>query len=110
MSERGASLCMEHTPPVPSSSFICGVCYLIKTSKARFLFHIQSAERWRGLEKDAGIQNFDLHGFRAVFQMVCLVLDRYYQELLLTSPSIGRQGKALRRHQKKSFPDSSDSA
>ncbi|XP_021718819.1 methyltransferase-like protein 25 isoform X2 [Chenopodium quinoa] len=67
----------------------------------------QSAERWRSLEKDAGIQNFDLHGFRAVFQMV---LDRYYPEVLFTSPSIGRQGKALCRQQKKSFTNPSDSA
>lgn len=66
----------------------------------------QSAERWQGLEKEAGIQNFDLHGYRAAFQMV---LDRYYQEVLLMSPSIGRQGKALQRQQKKSFPNSSDS-
>ncbi|XP_021866670.1 uncharacterized protein [Spinacia oleracea] len=67
----------------------------------------QSAERWRSLEKDAGIQNFGLHGFRAIFQMV---LDRYYPEVLLTSPSIGRQGKALCRQQKKSYPCSLDSS
>ncbi|XP_074304493.1 uncharacterized protein LOC141639219 isoform X2 [Silene latifolia] len=29
----------------------------------------QSAERWRDMKKDAGVQNFDLHAFRAAFQM-----------------------------------------
>lgn len=29
----------------------------------------QSAERWRSLEKDAGLHNFELHSFRAAFQM-----------------------------------------
>ncbi|KMS96280.1 hypothetical protein BVRB_000460 isoform A [Beta vulgaris subsp. vulgaris] len=67
----------------------------------------QSAERWQSLEKEAGIQNFDLHGFRAAFQMI---LDRYYPEVLSTSPSIGRQGKALLRQQKKIIPKSSDCA
>lgn len=63
----------------------------------------QSAERWRGLENEAGVQNFDLHAFRAIFQMV---LERYYPEVLLTSPSIGRQGKALCRQQRKKLPSS----
>lgn len=66
----------------------------------------QSAERWQNLEKDAGIQNFDLHGFRAVFQMV---LDRFYPQVLITSPSIGRQGKVLRRQQKRNSLNSSGS-
>lgn len=35
-----------------------------------------------------------------------MVLDRYYPEVLLTSPSIGRQGKALLRHQKKKLSSS----
>ncbi|KAL1823029.1 uncharacterized protein LOC108214147 isoform X2 [Daucus carota subsp. sativus] len=56
----------------------------------------QSAERWGGLGKDAGIQNFELHAFRAAFQMV---LFQYYPKILATSPAIGRQGKALRRQQ-----------
>ncbi|KAA8523469.1 hypothetical protein F0562_009892 [Nyssa sinensis] len=56
----------------------------------------QSAERWRGLGKDAGLHNFELHAFRAAFQMV---LFQYYPEILITSPAIGRQGKALRRQQ-----------
>lgn len=30
----------------------------------------QSAERWRGLGNDAGLHNFELHAFRAAFQMV----------------------------------------
>ncbi|XP_059662294.1 uncharacterized protein LOC132308276 isoform X2 [Cornus florida] len=29
----------------------------------------QSAERWKGLGKDAGLHNFELHAFRAAFQM-----------------------------------------
>ncbi|XAR56874.1 hypothetical protein NMG60_11037501 [Bertholletia excelsa] len=29
----------------------------------------QSAERWRGMERDAGLHNFELHSFRAAFQM-----------------------------------------
>ncbi|KAL3503718.1 hypothetical protein ACH5RR_038167 [Cinchona calisaya] len=56
----------------------------------------QSAERWRSLGKSSGLHNFELHAFRAAFQMV---LSQYYPELLMTSPSIGRQGKALRRQQ-----------
>ncbi|KAG9439637.1 hypothetical protein H6P81_019802 [Aristolochia fimbriata] len=56
----------------------------------------QSAERWKSLTKDAAQQNFEVHAFRAAFQMV---LDRYYPDVLITSPSIGRQGKAFRRRQ-----------
>ncbi|XP_075644693.1 uncharacterized protein LOC142615754 isoform X1 [Castanea sativa] len=56
----------------------------------------QSAERWRGMEKDAGLHNFELHSFRAAFQMV---LCKYYPEVMITNPSIGRQGKTLRRRQ-----------
>ncbi|XP_050368664.1 uncharacterized protein LOC126786785 [Argentina anserina] len=56
----------------------------------------QSAERWSCLENDAGLQNFELHTFRAAFQMV---LSVHYPEVVITSPSIGRQGKALRRQQ-----------
>ncbi|CAK9157787.1 unnamed protein product [Ilex paraguariensis] len=56
----------------------------------------QSAERWKGMGKDAGLHNFELHAFRAAFQMV---LFRYHPEILVTSPAIGRQGKALRRQQ-----------
>ncbi|KAL3820944.1 hypothetical protein ACJIZ3_006849 [Penstemon smallii] len=54
----------------------------------------QSAERWRGLDEAAGIHNFDLHAFRAAFQMVLL---KYYPEIIIRNPAIGRQGKALRR-------------
>ncbi|XP_028760799.1 protein RRNAD1 isoform X2 [Neltuma alba] len=59
----------------------------------------QSAERWRSLEMDAGIHNFELHTFRAAFQVV---LSKYYPELMMNTPSIGRKGKALRRrHQRR---------
>ncbi|XP_062090481.1 uncharacterized protein LOC133796827 [Humulus lupulus] len=64
----------------------------------------QSAERWRCLEIDAGVNNFELHAFRAAFQMV---LNKYYPEVMTTSPSIGRQGKALRRLKKRGTFDSS---
>lgn len=56
----------------------------------------QSAERWKCLGEFAGLHNFELHAFRAAFQMV---LSQYYPQLLMESPSIGRQGKALRRQQ-----------
>lgn len=56
----------------------------------------QSAERWKNLTKNAAFQNFELHAFRAAFQMV---LDKYYPEVIASRPSIGRQGKALRRQQ-----------
>ncbi|XVE52851.1 hypothetical protein DITRI_Ditri02bG0157500 [Diplodiscus trichospermus] len=58
----------------------------------------QSAERWKSLGKDAGLHNFELHAFRAAFQMV---LHKYFPEVVITSPSIGRQGKALRRKQQR---------
>ncbi|XP_065861711.1 uncharacterized protein [Euphorbia lathyris] len=58
----------------------------------------QSAERWRSLDKDTGLQNFELHAFRAAFQMV---LCKYYPEMAKVTPSIGRQGKALRRQQQR---------
>ncbi|KAJ0100819.1 hypothetical protein Patl1_05096 [Pistacia atlantica] len=62
-----------------------------------------SAERWGSLERDAGVHNFELHAFRAAFQMV---LSRYYMEVIVTSPSVGRQGKALRRHQQRRILES----
>lgn len=64
----------------------------------------QSAERWRCLGTDAGLHNFDLHAFRAAFQMV---LDRFYTNILTRSPPIGRQGKALRRQQHRKLSMSS---
>lgn len=45
---------------------------------------------------DTGLHNFELHAFHAAFQMV---LFQYHPEILITSPAIGRQGKALRRQQ-----------
>ncbi|XP_062011937.1 uncharacterized protein LOC133728547 isoform X1 [Rosa rugosa] len=65
----------------------------------------QSAERWSCLENDAGLHNFELHTFRSAFQMV---LSLYYPEVVITSPSIGRQGKALRRQQRRGIPDSAN--
>ncbi|XP_057458086.1 uncharacterized protein LOC130748860 [Lotus japonicus] len=60
----------------------------------------QSAERWRSLDMHAAIQNFELHAFRAAFQMV---LFKYYPKIAMRTPSIGRKGKALRRrHQQRS--------
>ncbi|MQL75332.1 hypothetical protein Taro_007694 [Colocasia esculenta] len=56
----------------------------------------QSEERWRSLSADAILQNFQLHAFRAALQ---LILDKYYPVELAPIPSIGRQGKALRRRQ-----------
>ncbi|KAL0723662.1 hypothetical protein Bca4012_038261 [Brassica carinata] len=58
----------------------------------------QSAERWSSLGEDAGLQNFELHSFRAAFQMV---LSKHYPDVLATSPSIGRQGKAFRRQKQR---------
>ncbi|KAJ4726569.1 methyltransferase-like protein 25 isoform X2 [Melia azedarach] len=63
----------------------------------------QSAERWGSLEKDGGVHNFELHAFRAAFQMV---LYKYYPEVITRSPSVGRQGKALRRQQQRRILES----
>ncbi|GMI88656.1 hypothetical protein like AT1G16650 [Hibiscus trionum] len=63
----------------------------------------QSAERWKSLGKDAGLHNFELHAFRAAFQMV---LHKYFPEIGTTSLSIGRQGKALRRKQQRKIIES----
>ncbi|XP_078178089.1 S-adenosyl-L-methionine-dependent methyltransferases superfamily protein isoform X3 [Carex rostrata] len=54
----------------------------------------QSAERWRSLTTEIALQNFDAHAYRAAFQ---LVLEKHFPEVVKSSPSIGRQGKALRR-------------
>ncbi|KAI3986106.1 hypothetical protein MKX01_036415 [Papaver californicum] len=54
----------------------------------------QSAERWRSLTEVAALQNFELHAFRAAFQMV---LCKHYPKVLHTTPAISRQGKSLRR-------------
>ncbi|KAJ0751446.1 hypothetical protein HanLR1_Chr05g0193501 [Helianthus annuus] len=51
------------------------------------------------MEKDASLHNFELHAFRAAFQ---LLLSRYFPETLSGSPTIGRQGKTLRRQQQNS--------
>lgn len=56
----------------------------------------QSADRWSVLSKDAALDNFKLHAFRAAFQMVLYI---YFPDVLTRSSSIGRQGKALRRQQ-----------
>ncbi|XP_071693697.1 uncharacterized protein [Rutidosis leptorrhynchoides] len=59
----------------------------------------QSADRWKDMEKDASLHNFELHAFRAAFQVV---LSRYFPKTLTGSPTIGRQGKTLRRQQQNS--------
>ncbi|KEH38366.1 protein RRNAD1 isoform X3 [Medicago truncatula] len=63
----------------------------------------QSAERWRSLDMHAGIHNFELHAFRAAFQMV---LSKYYPEVAISTPSIGRKGKALRRRNQRRSAES----
>ncbi|KAL5079102.1 hypothetical protein RYX36_007523 [Vicia faba] len=60
----------------------------------------QSAERWRSLDMHAGIHNFELHTFRAAFQMV---LSKYYPKVVMSTPSIGRKGKALRRQNQRRY-------
>ncbi|BFG28829.1 hypothetical protein CerSpe_151030 [Prunus speciosa] len=82
----------------------CGVISAgISLGKSSRDLACQSAERWKCLENDAGLHNFELHAFRAAFQMV---LSVYYPEVMSTSPSIGRQGKALRRRQQRVVPNS----
>uniref|UniRef100_A0ACD5YN01 Uncharacterized protein n=1 Tax=Avena sativa TaxID=4498 RepID=A0ACD5YN01_AVESA len=66
----------------------------------------QSAERWRNLTKEMALQNFDIHAFRAAFQMV---LEKYFPEVSKLSPSIGRQGKALRRQRLRKVMESCSS-
>ncbi|KAG0588649.1 hypothetical protein KC19_2G259300 [Ceratodon purpureus] len=56
----------------------------------------QSADRWKDHHPTRATQNFELHAFRAAFQ---LVLERYYPETAANSPSIGRAGKSRRRRQ-----------
>ncbi|KAL1556087.1 putative methyltransferase-like protein 25 isoform X1 [Salvia divinorum] len=71
----------------------------------------QSPDRWRTLGEAAGLHNFELHAFRASFQMV---LFRYYPETIFRNPSIGRRGKAIRRQHNRRIldldADSADSA
>ncbi|KAK9937581.1 hypothetical protein M0R45_014360 [Rubus argutus] len=78
--------------------------YEVRRRKSSRDLACQSAERWSCLENDAGLHNFELHAFRSAFQMV---LSVYYPEVMITSPSIGRQGKALRRRQRRGIPESS---
>lgn len=59
----------------------------------------QSAERWRSLTPEAAIENFEVHAFRAAFQMV---LQKFYPDILEASPSVGRLGKSQRRQKTKS--------
>ncbi|CAN6486245.1 unnamed protein product [Victoria cruziana] len=54
----------------------------------------QSAERWASLTSEVAYQNFEIHAFRAAFQ---LALYKHHPNIVERSPSIGRQGKALRR-------------
>jgi hypothetical protein len=45
----------------------------------------QSAERWSSLGEDAGLQNFELHSFRAAFQMVIWFLVMWFLPRSVTS-------------------------
>ncbi|KAJ7548939.1 hypothetical protein O6H91_07G033800 [Diphasiastrum complanatum] len=56
----------------------------------------QSAERWSSMRPEAAAQNFQVHTFRAAFQ---LVLQRYYPKVAAANPCVGRLGKARRRKQ-----------
>ncbi|XP_031503428.1 uncharacterized protein LOC116266379 isoform X2 [Nymphaea colorata] len=56
----------------------------------------QSAERWASLTSEVACQNFDVHAFRAAFQVA---LYKHHPDIVERSLSIGRQGKALRRRQ-----------
>lgn len=56
----------------------------------------QSADRWKEHHPTRATQNFELHTFRAAFQ---LILSRYYPETANKSPSVGRAGKSRRRRQ-----------
>lgn len=92
------------------SSFLCGFPMSKGVKSTGFLLgrsardlSCQSAERWRGLGETAGLHNFELHAFRAAFQMV---LFRYHPEILSKSLPLGRQGKALRRQQNKKILES----
>ncbi|CAH9064120.1 unnamed protein product [Cuscuta epithymum] len=76
--------------PVSESARTFGLCL----GKSARDLACQSADRWRGLDQAAGLDNFELHAFRAAFQMILL---RYYSDVLTKSPAIGRQGKTLRR-------------
>jgi hypothetical protein len=46
---------------------------MIYSHLRNLLNHFQSAERWRSLTKDIARQNFDIHAFRAAFQMVSVI-------------------------------------
>ncbi|KAG0613832.1 hypothetical protein M758_6G132500 [Ceratodon purpureus] len=54
----------------------------------------ESAERWKEHHPTKAVQNFELHAFRAAFQ---LILDRHYPEFANSRPSVGRVGKSRRR-------------
>ncbi|KAJ3674488.1 hypothetical protein LUZ60_005104 [Juncus effusus] len=94
------NLLLEHSDQVgPSSGFPMSEAarnYGFTLGKNTRDLACQSAERWRSLTKDIALQNFDVHAFRAAFQ---LVLEKHFPDVMKSnsSPSIGRQGKALRR-------------
>ncbi|XP_024535155.1 methyltransferase-like protein 25 [Selaginella moellendorffii] len=56
----------------------------------------QSAHRWKDIGCEMAVANFDVHAFRAAFQ---ILLHRFYPGIAVTSPSVGRIGKAKRRKQ-----------
>uniref|UniRef100_A0A7N1A434 Methyltransferase domain-containing protein n=1 Tax=Kalanchoe fedtschenkoi TaxID=63787 RepID=A0A7N1A434_KALFE len=88
--EDSATSDSEYGFPMSNAVRCAGVC-LGKSSRD---LACQSADRWRILGDESGIHNFELHAFRAAFQMV---LDKHYPEISSAHPSIGRQGKSLRR-------------
>ncbi|KAG0468777.1 hypothetical protein HPP92_018105 [Vanilla planifolia] len=82
---------MERRLPCGFPMSYCGKFSGLNLGKNARDLACQSAERWKSLGKIAAVQNFDLHAFRAAFQMV---LDKYYPEVITSSPSVGL-GKAF---------------
>lgn len=54
----------------------------------------QSAERWGSMDINQSFQNFEMHIYRAVLQMVLL---KYFPSVAEKSPSVGRLGKSMIR-------------
>ncbi|KAM7492846.1 hypothetical protein LguiA_035767 [Lonicera macranthoides] len=101
LSEEGDENAAEGSCGFPMSKGVKSVGFSLGKSSRDLA--CQSADRWRGLGEDAGLHNFELHAFRAAFQMV---LSQHYPDILTSSPTIGRQGKALRRQQNRAIIES----